>query len=886
MDPQAVLESIRTSRAGLSNEEAQKRLSEHGRNELAKKKRSFLLDFLIAQFSDFLVLILIAAALLLYFVIGEQLDAVVILAIVALNAVVGFVQEYKAEAAIEAIKKMDAAKCRVMRNGVVTELDAALLVPGDIVLLEAGDRVPADGRILECYSFLVDESSLTGESVGAEKTAQTVENAKALADRTDMVYKQTLSTNGKAIVVVTATGMKTEIGRIAGLLSEIEAADTPLVARLKDASVKIGVFVGAVSVLLVVLGVLKGWDLVDTALIAISLAVAAVPEGLPAIITITLAIGAAAMAKKNSIVRKMSAVETIGSCSVICSDKTGTLTKNEMTVKRFVLADGVWDVTGNGFDPTGDFLFQGKKADPPKDGALGWLLKAGVLDNDAVFSGSERVGDSTEVALLVAAAKAGIDQHALEEAFEVVDEIPFDADRKAMSVQVAQEGRFFVFVKGSPEAILARSARRMNGSDESALGQGEKDDWHQKNDELALSGQRVLGFAMKTGEKRFARDAMETDLVFLGLCAMRDPPRPEAKDAIAKCRAAGIEVKMITGDHPLTALAVSRELGLAASDADVVLGNVLDGLTGRALEEIILSKRVFARVNPEHKMVIVRTLQKNGHVVAMTGDGVNDAPALKQADVGFAMGITGTDVAKEAAQVVLADDNFATIVAGIEEGRRIYSNIRGFMRYLFAANLGEILIVLGAVILDFRFIPLVAIQILWLNLATDGFPALALGAEKGTAEYMTRPPRKKTEGLLDGMKGFILVAGALSALVTLGLFAFALSSEWSAAHARSLAFNALVFFELVLVFGCRSDDKGILELPPWTNPKLVFAVVVSALLQIAITQVPFFHEIFDTVSLDTAAWGLVALGALTAIGVPYIVRFVGRLRRAQTGKVD
>ncbi|MDO8625332.1 MAG: cation-translocating P-type ATPase [Candidatus Diapherotrites archaeon] len=874
MDGKAVLNALGSTDTGLSGGTAQQRLAKFGRNELAKKRRSFLIDFLIGQVSDFLVLVLIVAALLLYFVIGERLDAAVIVAIVVLNAVVGFVQEYKAERAIEAIQQMDAHRCRVVRDGVVREIPATEVVPGDILRLEAGDRVSADGRLLECYSFLVDESSLTGESVGSEKSIGVLGESIPLGDRTNMVFKQTLVSNGKALVVVTGTGMDTEIGRIAGLLSEIESEDTPLVRRLKDASYKIGVFVGAVCTLLFVLGLLKGWTVVETAKIAISLAVAAVPEGLPAIITITLALGARALAKKNSIVRKMSAVETIGSCSVICSDKTGTLTKNEMTVTTFVCDGAVWTVTGSGFGTQGEFLSDGKKTDPTKNEELMSLLRAAALDNDAMLDGQKRLGDSTEIALLVAAKKAGLDPRAMASQAPIVDECPFDPTRKTMSVQVNENGQFEVLVKGSAEAMLSISTKMRENGRTVALSQAKKEEWLQKNDELALSGLRVLGFALKSAKTRFPKERMESDLVFLGLAGMYDPPRPEAKDAIGRCHRAGIEVKMITGDHPLTSLAVARELGLAKNEEDVVLGSALDALSPSEFETAVRSKIVFARVNPEHKMAIVRILQKQGHVVGMTGDGVNDAPALKQADVGFAMGITGTDVAKEAAQVVLADDNFATIVSGIEEGRRIYSNIRGFIQYLFAANLGEIIIVLGAVLLDFRFIPLLAIQILWLNLATDGFPALALGAEVGTKDHMNRPPRKSSEGLLDGMKTFILVAGIVSAIVTLSLFAWALGSGWSVEKARTMAFGVLVLFELVLVFSCRSENKTVFELPPWTNGRLVLAVGASLVLQVAITQLPFFHEIFRTASLNGAEWGLLVAGAATALLVPYIVRAI------------
>ncbi|MBS3061425.1 MAG: cation-translocating P-type ATPase [Candidatus Diapherotrites archaeon] len=881
------LKSLKTTEKGLSSEWAEVRLKEVGPNELAKKKKNLVLEILVEQFSDVMVLILLAAAILLFFVVNETLDAVVILAIVLLNALVGFIQEYKAENAIEAIKKLSAFSARVLRNGKVVNVNAAELVPGDIIFLEAGDKIPADGRILESFSLLVDESSLTGESTVVEKSSEPLLRPTDLADKKNMVFKQTIVANGKATVAVTNTGMTTEIGRIAGLLSEIESEETPLVKRLKKASVQIGIFITVVSAGLILIGLWQGKEAMELALVAISLAVAAVPEGLPAIITITLTIGATVMSKKKAIVRKIQAVETIGNCSVICSDKTGTLTKNEMTVTRVFSSSGEFVVSGSGFDVQGAFFSGTKKVSVEKEPELDWLLKAVVLANDATFSATEQRGDSTELALLVAAYKAGLKQDELSSRFEVFEQNPFNTERKAMSVQARQEGRHFVFVKGSGETILEKSDRIFVNGKEIALSEEWKKKMLFQNAEMASLGLRVLGVGMIESKSPVPKEKMEENVVFLGLVGMIDAARPEAKESIAKCHHAGIEVKMITGDHPLTALAVGKELGLCQRPEDVITGSELDCLSGKLLEDAILNKRIFARVNPEHKMVIVQVLQKKGFVVGMTGDGINDGPALKQADVGFAMGITGTDVAKESAQIVLADDNFATIVTGIEEGRRIYSNIRGFMKYLFAANLGEILIISLAILLDFRFLPLVAIQILWLNLATDGLPALALGAEKGDQDVMDKKPRRPTEGLLHGLESFILVAGVISAIMVLGVFSWGINEGLSLEKARTLAFNMLVLFELVLVFNCRSEEKTMLEKPFWTNRKLMVAVVASGLLQVMITQIDWFHPIFETTDLAVAEWIGLGLLSFSAIVVPYLARglngWISKFRPERSG---
>ncbi len=877
LEVEQALAALKSSKTGLTETEARQRLLQFGPNELPRKQKNVALEILVSQFTNFLVILLIASALALYFLIGETLDAAVILAIVILNATVGFVQEFKAENAMEALRKMSALKSRVLRNGTILAKNAIELVPGDIVLLEAGDRVPADGRIVESFSLLVDESALTGESTPVEKENRVIPEKCAVADQKNMVFKNTAVVNGKARVVVAQTGARTEIGKIAGMLSEIEEVDTPLVRRLKSASFYIGIFVMAVSVLLVAGGLFEGKEFTQLMLVAIGLAVAAVPEGLPVIITITLGLGAQAMAKKNSVVRKIQAVETVGNCSVICSDKTGTLTKNEMNVTRVWCGETEVLVSGSGFELQGEFRVNNQKITPLKDQGLEQLLWGATLANDAVLDGSERSGDPTEVALLVAAKKAGVDQKELKTAFEFVDEEPFATERKRMSVQFCRNGAYWSMVKGSPEAVLekTRFAWKKNAARE--LSSLDKEFLLNKNSEWARSGLRVLGIAFKKSGKKIPKEGMEEDLVFLGLIGMIDSPRPEAKAAIEKCREAGILVKMITGDHPLTALAIGKQLGLASSESDSMTGSELDAVHGEALERAVLDKTIFARVNPAHKLVIVQVLQKHGHVVAMTGDGVNDAPALKQADVGFAMGITGTEVSKEAAEIVLADDNFASIVLGIEEGRKIYSNIRNFLRYLFAANLGEVIIVLMAVLLNWEYLPLVAIQLLWINLATDGLPALAMGAEKGNENAMRQKPRPMREPLLHHMKGFILIAGILSALVTLGAFMWALDAGLGIENARTTAFNVLVFFELVLAFSARSEDKGVFEKPFWDNPKLVAAVLISGVLQVAITQIDFFHAIFETTDLSSLEWGIVLFGALTAVLVPYANRAIQRV---------
>ncbi len=841
---------------GLSSAEAAERLGKYGPNELIRKAPVGLLSKFIDQFKSFIIVILLVAAAISA-LIGDAKDAAVILAILLMNAVLGVFQEYRAEKAIEAIRGMVAQKALVIRDGEKKEILASELVPGDLVILEAGARVPADARLVLASNLKVDESALTGESVPVKKDTADVPEGAPLAERKNEVFMGTSAVYGDGHAVVLRTGMGTEFGRITELIQAVEKADTPLKLKMDELGSQLGMIALLIVFVIFVEGLLTGKGVFEMFITAVSLAVAAVPEGLPAVITITLAIGVRRMAARNAIVRKLASVETLGSTTVICSDKTGTLTKNEMTVRK-IYADGNFiDVTGSGYSPTGRFVSRGREISPPT-----LALRIGALCNNAFLSkddhsGWKIVGDPTEGALTVAAVKGGFEQKSLDESHPRRAELPFDSERKRMStINSTPDGKLMACVKGAPESVLGLCNRINVKGKVVRLDRKSRDRILAANRSMAASALRVLAVAYKEGvpdHENYEIADVESGLVFVGLVGMIDPPRENVRHSIATCRKAGIRVVMITGDQKLTAFGVGRELGLVESEKQVITGAELDGLDDAALDKKMESISVVARASPEHKVRTLEALRRKGHVVAMTGDGVNDAPALKRSDVGISMGLVGTDVARETSDIVLADDNFSTIVAAVEEGRAIYDNIRKFMRYQLTTNFAELLVVFGAMVLSMP-LPLLPIQILWMNLVTDGLPAIALGTENAEKDVMERPPRGRGEHVLKGMYTYFAVVAIMMAAITILVYWVELTMTGNEAKARTVAFTTLVIMQLFHVFTCRSDTKTLGQLGIRTNMNLLLAAGAAFLLQVAIVQVPQMRFVFDTVPIGASGW--------------------------------
>jgi Ca2+-transporting ATPase len=892
LTPQETVELLRSDcKKGLPEKEVKERLAQYGSNELAKAPKAPLWQLFLNQFKDFMVLVLLVATAVSG-LLGEYADAVAILIIVVVNAILGFIQEYRAERSMEALKQLTAPEARVIRGGQERKISAAGLVPGDLVLLEEGDRIPADLRLLHAINLEVEESSLTGESVPVKKQENTLPGEQiALGDTRNMAYLGTSVTRGRGRGIVVHTGMATEMGHIAGMIQAAGQEETPLQRRLAQLGKGLVAFCLIVCAAVVVLGILRGEEAYQMFLAGVSLAVAAIPEGLPAIVTVALAIGVQRMIRRHAIIRKLPAVETLGCATVICSDKTGTLTQNQMTVRRVVVGEQAFDVTGEGYDPKGEF----EGAGDPQGPALIQLMKAAALCNNAVLErggisvaglfrglvkgrpapGWSVLGDPTEGALLVMAAKAGLWRERIEAREPRVAELPFDADRKRMTVLCRQPGgSITAYVKGAPDVILELCTHIYKDGLAVPLSARDREDILSRNALMAEKALRVLAFACRdlpSGSEQFSEEAIEQKLVFLGLAGMIDPPRPAALKAVQTCHKAGIKAVMITGDHPLTARAVARELGILAKDGEILTGRDLDRLSESRLQELAKRVSVYARVSPKHKLQIVRALKRSGHVVAMTGDGVNDAPAVKEADIGIAMGATGTDVTKEASAMVLTDDNFSNIVAAVEEGRGIYDNIRKFIRYLLSCNVGEVLTMFLAVLAGMP-LPLIPIQILWMNLVTDGLPAMALGVDPYDRDIMTRPPRHPRESVFaHGMTWRIGINGTFIGLGTLLSFWIGLSMG-DLDLARTIAFNTLVFFQLFFVFTCRSEFHTILELGLLTNPYLVGAVLISASLQLLVDYTPLLQPIFHTVPLSGQHWALI-------LGIASAPTVVGTLSR-------
>ena len=931
LPPDAVITALGSDpRRGLSDNEARARLERDGPNQLTPTRPVPGWRKLLAQFSDVLVILLLVAAgislALWLFERDSELpyEAIAILTIVLLNAAMGFIQQARAEQAVAALQRMSAAQARVIRNGQQMAIAASEVVAGDIILLEEGDTVPADGRLLQSVALQTSEAALTGESLPESKDPETITGEVAVGDRQNMVFSGTAVTYGRGKAIVTATGMQTQTGRIAGMLEEAPPETTPLQQELSRVGRLLGLLVMVIAAVMITTIILvehvRGLPaLFDVLILGVALAVAAVPEGLPAVVTAVLALGVQRMARRNAIVRHLAAVETLGSASVIASDKTGTLTRNEMTVRAVVTASGRVTLCGTGYEPVGEVTAHRAGTTGADTAALDddlrleveRALTVGDRATNAVLQEDDGrwtiQGDPTEGALIVAARKAGLADELLDARFARVGEVPFSSERKLMSTlhtDAQQQESIQVFTKGAPDVLLGRCTRERIGKATRPLTTERRKEILTLNDGLAREALRTLGVAARVlPADGFGPDDIgehvEQDLVFVGLIGMIDPPREEATAAVAEARAAGIRPVMITGDHPVTAAVIGQELGIVR-DGRAVTGAEIDKMPDHLLEQTVRDVSIYARVNPDHKLRIVKALQKDRAIVAMTGDGVNDAPALRTADIGIAMGITGTDVSREAADIVLADDNFASIVAAVEEGRAIFANIRKFLRYLLSSNIGEVMTMFfGVLLADFIgltaaggsgfALPLLATQILWINMVTDGAPALALGLDPASPAAMTHPPRPRQEGVITRqMWAGIAFVGTVTAAGTLLVLDACLpggliEGTGTLAYAQTMTFTTLVLFSLFTVFNSRSDELSAF-CGLFSNLWLWGAVMLSLLLQVAVVYLPFLQKAFSTVSLELADWLACFAVASSVLWLRELSKLISRWQHAPQGQ--
>ncbi|HEX7296574.1 MAG TPA: cation-translocating P-type ATPase [Pyrinomonadaceae bacterium] len=895
---------------GLSDNEARTRLDQYGMNELTSEKSKPAWRKFLAEFKDILViLLLVATAISAGLWVYEResnlpYEAIAIFTVVMLNAIMGYVQEARAEEAVAALRRMSAAQAKVIRDGTRRSLEATELVPGDIILIEEGDSIPADARLIKTTALQTAEAALTGESLPISKDTRTIAEAVSLGDRDNMVFSGTVVTYGHGRAVVTATGMRTQMGLIAGMLKEAPAETTPLQRELARVGRLLGLIVVIIAIVMIASIVfvehVSGFAaFFDVLILGVALAVAAVPEGLPAVVTAVLSLGVQRMAKRNAIVRHLAAVETLGSANVIASDKTGTLTRNEMTVRIVVTATGRVSFDGTGYVPVGDVH---REAGGLVDGSLRHelvrALAAGDRANNAILQERDGrwtvQGDPTEGALIVAARKAGLEATVLDARLARIGEVPFSSERKLMSTvhtDAEREDRLLVFTKGAPDILLAKCSQELVGETFRPLSELRRADILRTNEELASAALRTIGVALRVLPKDALRrndvdENVEQELVFLGLIGMIDPPREEAKASVARAKSAGIRPLLITGDHPKTASVIAKELGLVQDDK-VITGGELERLSETALDDTVKQISVYARVSPEHKLKIVKALQRDASVVAMTGDGVNDAPALKTADIGIAMGLTGTDVSREAADMVLADDNYASIIAAVEEGRAIFSNIRKFLRYLLASNTGEVFTMFFGVVFGNAIglkaensvvvLPLLATQLLWINLVTDGAPALALGVDPPDEDVMQQPPRSRKESIITGRMWFsILFVGIVFAAGTLLILDASLPGGFIEGHgniryAQTLTFNTMVWFSIFHVFNARSDQRSAF-VGLFTNKWLWGSILLAITLQAAVIYIPFLQQAFSTVPLTLGDW-------LRCIGVASSVLWLRELAK-------
>lgn len=832
--------------AGLTSDEADRRLSQYGHNRLEGGKEKSIFQMMLEQLKDFLVIILIIAAVI-SIALGESLEGIIILAIVVLNTILGVYQENKASNALKALKEMASPHAKVLRDGQVVEVASSDVVPGDIAILEAGDYIPADLRLIEAVNLKVDEAALTGESVPVEKDAKVVlADDASLGDRINCAYMGTVITYGRGKGVITNTGMQTQMGNIADMLNDTPDESTPLQKKLDSLGKLLGIVCLVICGVIFLLGLFHGMELFDIFMTSVSLAVAAIPEGLTVVVTVVLAMGMQRMVKCNAIIKRLSAVETLGSTTVICSDKTGTLTQNKMTIQKLYDASDVFNVSGSGYSPVGEVTDEAGNA---AGDSVQKLIEGGLLCNDATYNPEKEtiIGDPTEGAMVVLAYKCGMEKLDWEEKYPRLQEIPFDSDRKLMSTFHKIDDKIVMYTKGAPDELLRRCDDVEVAGQVQALTDQKREEILTKNKEFAESALRVIGVAYRIVDVVDTSLEAENNLIFVGLLGMIDPPREEAKEAIDICKTAGIQVKMITGDHKITASAIGSQLGIVTDG--VVEGREISEMTDEQLCECVRNTNVFARVSPEHKVRLVDAVKANGNIAAMTGDGVNDAPSLKHADIGVAMGITGTDVSKEAADMILTDDNFASIVRAVAEGRTIYGNIRKVVGFLLSCNIGEILVIFFAMLANLP-VPLVAIQLLSINLITDAFPAFALGMEKEEPGVMNKPPRDPAEPIVNKKMAVAVIIQSLALAVgTLASFIYGYYVHDSLDVARSACFLTLVLGELLRAYSARSESVSVFRMKVFENSYLNKCVLVSVLFMIASIYVPFLNPVFSTVPL-------------------------------------
>ncbi len=866
---------------GLSNEEAEKRLEQYGENKLKGKPKKKLISLFLAQLKDMLIYVLLGASVITV-VIGEYIDAVIILLVVVLNAVIGVVQEFKAEKAIEALQKMTTPKSLVRRNGEVLEINSELLVPGDIIIIDAGRFIPADLRLIDSANLQIEESALTGESVPSEKNAnEMISDPKTpIGDKGNMAFMSTLVTYGRGEGVVVATAMETEMGKIAKILDEDIEDMTPLQKRLEELGKTLGFLAIGICALIFVVALIQKRDLFEMFLTAISLAVAAIPEGLPAIVAIVLALGVTRMSKIHAIVKKLPAVETLGSVNIICSDKTGTLTQNKMTVVKHYTLDNLQNLEASSGTLQADAETQA-------------LITSFVLCSDATYENGQSTGDPTEVALVVMGDRYDLSRKSLNSVYKRVGEKPFDSDRKLMSTLNIHENGYRVHTKGAIDNLLKISTRALVAGEIVPLTEEMKHKFLEVTEEMSNNALRVLGVAFKETHSIIDPKEMESDLVVIGIVGMIDPPRLEVKASINEAKEAGITPVMITGDHKNTAYAIAKELGIATDISQSITGAEIDELSDEAFVKQIQSLRVFARVSPEHKVKIVKAFKALGNIVSMTGDGVNDAPSLKYADIGVAMGITGTDVSKSASDMILTDDNFSTIVNAIEEGRNIYSNIKKAVIFLLSCNLGEIIAIFFSV-LFFWPIPLLPTQILWINLVTDTLTAIALGVDPGDKDIMKKKPRNPKESFFAGGAGVrALIGGTLIGILTLVAFYYGLYehgfsldskniSEDALTYARTMAFVVLAASQLFYSLSMRNSTKSIFQVGLFTNKYLIGAIIIGLILQVGVISIPFLAAAFKVQMLSLNDWLLVFGFALIPLFVNEIIKVFMRLKASKS----
>jgi Ca2+-transporting ATPase len=863
LSTEEVLEQLGTTSSGLTEDDAKSRLAKYGPNKLQKAKKTSRAVLFLQQFLSPLIYVLLVAVVI-SLVVEHYLDAAVIGGVLLLNAIIGYVQETRAEEAMEALIQMAAPKAKVRREGNAYMVPSTDIVPGDLVLLESGDMVPADARIIEASNLKVSESALTGESVAVDKGPQAIEGDVSLADRKDMAFMGTSVTRGRGVVAVVSTGMSTEMGKIATAIKEVEQEKTPLQKSISSLSKYLIVVFLVICTLLVTVGLLQGLEALEIFLVAVAAAVSAIPEGLPAVVTVILALGMRTMASRNAIIRKLVAVETLGAATVICTDKTGTLTLNEMTVRKIVVDGKDFDVSGEGYEPKGDFLQGDEAINSEAYESLMMLLRIGLLCNDSTLSSHEGqssiVGDPTEGALVVVAGKAGLKKSLVGEQYKRLDEIPFESEKRYMATMHPQDGKQVAYVKGAPERLLSMSSQILHDGQPQELGDEDKERVQQTSQAMAEQAMRVMAFAyaeLPDNTSKLEEGQIMGSLVFVGLVGMEDPPREEAIRAVSLCKQAGIRVVMITGDNRITAESVGRQLGLPHGRS--VIGSELEHMSDEELLQEVDNISVYARVEPLHKLRIVNAFKARGQVVAMTGDGVNDAPALKAASIGIAMGIKGTDVSKEASDMVLADDNFASIVAAVDEGRAIFNKLRNVIFFLLSTNIGELVAFLISLIFVGQA-PLLAVQIIWVNLVTDAAVGLPLGLEPKIGDELEQPPRHPSVGLL--YPGLLLRVAFLATIMSVGVFAI---FNWyegrvSLEEARTMAFCTLVAFEWFRAFNARSDEHTVFSLGLFRNKYLLASIGLAASLQVMMIYAPFMQTAFSTVSLGAGQWGI-AVGA-------------------------